>query len=192
MMIQYRRFRWPQDHDRLDEMDVSYTTHRVYAVEAMSLGFALVETVASPPVTKRYPVRWSELTECTVAFVAERDELLLGAMGMTYHEWNRRAVISHLYVDRAARSCGIGTQLLDIAKREAEMRRARCLWVETQNVNAAAIRFYQRNAFTLCGMDRALYDPREAPDETAVFFSSPLIDQDLTTEWRYSASDTEW
>lgn len=119
-MIQYRRLQWPEDRDRLDDMDVSYTTHRVYAVEAMSLGFALVETVASPPVTKRYPVRWSELTECTVAFVAERDELLLGAMGMTYHEWNRRAVIAHLYVDRAARSCGIGTQLLDAAKREAE------------------------------------------------------------------------
>jgi ribosomal protein S18 acetylase RimI-like enzyme len=190
MIIQYRHLGWPQDRDRLEEMDVSYTTHRVYAVEAMTLGFALVEAVASPPIMKRYRVRWSELATCTVAFVAERDALLLGAVGMTYEDWNRRAVISHLYVDRAARSCGIGTQLLETVKREAMLRGARCLWVETQNVNAAAIRFYQRNAFTLCGLDRTLYDPRDAPDETAVFFSSPLIDQDLSTGWRYS--EVEW
>jgi ribosomal protein S18 acetylase RimI-like enzyme len=192
MMIRYRRLQWPRDRHRLDEIDVSYTTHRVYAVETMPLGFALVEAAASPPLTKRYRVAWEELTACTVAFVAERDELLLGAMGMTYQEWNRRAVISHLYVDRAARSCGIGTQLLDAAKREAELLHARCLWVETQNVNAAAIRFYQRNAFTLCGMDRALYDPRDAPGEIAVFFSSPLIDQDGGAGWRLDPRDEEW
>lgn len=190
MTIRYRPLDLPRDRGRLEEMDLSYTTHRIYAVETMSLGFALVETVASPPVTKRYRVSWSELEAAPVAIVAEREELVLGVMALNYQEWNHRAVISHLYVDRAARSCGIGTHLVRLAKREAEMRQARCVWVETQNINAAAIRFYQRNGFSLCGLDRALYDPSEAPGESAVFFSFPLIDQDLGSHWRFTSPET--
>ena len=52
---------------------------------------------------------------------------------------------------------------------------ARCLWVETQNVNYPAIQFYRQVGFQLCGLDESLYDP-EGPgrNEIALFFAREL------------------
>ena len=48
---------------------------------------------------------------------------------------------------------------------------ARCLWLETQDVNYDAIQFYQRVGFQWRGLDRS-FDEHDgsATDETAVFF----------------------
>ena len=58
--------------------------------------------------------------------------------------------------------------------RRARLTPARCLWLETQDVNGPAIGFYLRQGFTLCGFDDTLYDPAVNPGETALFFSHPL------------------
>lgn len=52
---------------------------------------------------------------------------------------------------------------------------ARCLWLETSNVNEPAIQFYRREGFVLCGLDQSLYDPTsDAGGETALYFARPI------------------
>jgi ribosomal protein S18 acetylase RimI-like enzyme len=73
---------------------------------------------------------------------------------------------------------GIGTALLEALDRRARASGARCLWLETQNINYPAIQFYRRSGFRLCGLDDTLYDPERdpttGPDEVALFFTRPL------------------
>jgi ribosomal protein S18 acetylase RimI-like enzyme len=54
------------------------------------------------------------------------------------------------------------------------MEPARCLWLETQNVNGPAIALYLRQGFRLGGFDDTLYDPAVDPDEVALLFTHPL------------------
>ena len=173
-VIRYRPLEWPEDRAPLASLDTSFVTDVVYAVRVGPLSFTLAEQPVEPPLRKRYPVAWDELPAETQTVVAERDGRLLGVAALTVQRWNRRAVISHLYVDRGARRSGVGAGLLRELRRGAEALGARCLWVETQNVNAPAIRFYQRQGFACCGLDTTLYDPRRAPGEVAVFFALAL------------------
>jgi GNAT superfamily N-acetyltransferase len=85
--------------------------------------------------------------------------------------------VSHRYVERAERGHGVGTGLLRELRDRARALHARHLWVETQNVNAPAIRFYERCGWTLSGLDTSLYDPRDIMGETALFFTSPIADE---------------
>ena len=106
--------------------------------------------------------------------IAEREGRALGLLAVNRSAWNRRAIVAHLYVDRAARKGGIGTAFIEEARAIAEAWGARSLWVETQNVNPAGIDFYRRRGFTFCGADISLYDPNLAGDEVAVFFELRL------------------
>jgi ribosomal protein S18 acetylase RimI-like enzyme len=69
---------------------------------------------------------------------------------------------------------GVGGALLEAMRDHAHALGAPCLWVETQNVNAPAIRFYRRHGFACCGLDTTLYDPRQLRGETAVFLALAL------------------
>ena len=91
---------------------------------------------------------------------------------MTIEAWNRRAVLHHLYVAREARRIGLGQALVAAAIKTARDLKARCVWVETQTVNYAAVRFYRNMSFGWCGFDTSLYDPSDVGvDELALFFS---------------------
>jgi ribosomal protein S18 acetylase RimI-like enzyme len=70
---------------------------------------------------------------------------------------------------------GSGPALIADGVQMAQYWRARCLWLETQNVNYAAIQFYQQLGFQWCGLDTTLYDSQEsAAGEIALFFARPL------------------
>lgn len=100
---------------------------------------------------------------------------MVGFAATQYTGWNRRAVIWHLYVALDDRGRGVGTRLLSSVEAFARDAGARCLWLETQNVNHAAVRFYLRAGFTLCGLDMSLYDPQgPAGKEVALFFARPV------------------
>lgn len=173
-MIRCRPLDWPRDRAALAHLDASVTTDAVYDVAAGPLGFALAERRVDPPLRKCYDVPWDELPAARLAVVAERDGGVVGVAAAELTEWNRRMVISHLYVDRGARRRGVGAALVRAVRERAEPLGARCLWAETQNVNAPAIRFYRRQGFACCGLDTTLYDPRQADGEVAVFFALAL------------------
>lgn len=46
-----------------------------------------------------------------------------------------------------------------LAGHARQVTAARCLWLETQNVNYPAVQFYLRLGFELCGLDQTLYAP---------------------------------
>ena len=73
---------------------------------------------------------------------------------------------------------GCGRALIDaLAERARREPSARCLWLETQNVNYPAVQFYLRMGFRLCGLDETLYrpgDPYILPGEVALYFARDL------------------
>jgi ribosomal protein S18 acetylase RimI-like enzyme len=90
-------------------------------------------------------------------------------------QWNRRAVIWHLYVSPEWRGRGVGRALIDDIVVYARDNNARCLWLETNNLNYPGIQFYTRLGFRWCGLDETLYDPQgEASGEIALYFASSM------------------
>src|SRR5215216_72689 len=159
------------DRARIARLDTSFQTDRIYRVTAGPAGFRLDEEPADPPRTKTYAVALEDLGEGLV--VAEDDGGLVGFGEVVLEAWNRRATIVHLYVSPSSRGTGVGTALLEALDSHARAGGARCLWLETQNINYPAIQFYRRSGFRLCGLDDTLYDPEldptTGPDEVALF-----------------------
>jgi GNAT superfamily N-acetyltransferase len=80
-----------------------------------------------------------------------------------------------LYIESAYRGQGIGRALMDAMVTRAREWQTWCLWLETQDVNYAAIQFYQHAGFQWCGLDLSLDEPDDSPiKETAVFFMRVL------------------
>lgn len=174
-MRHVRPLDWPRDRAALARLDTGFTTDRIYDVTSGPLHFALAERPVDPAVHKRYAVDWDTLAATAhVVVAADADDAPVGLAAIVWHPWNRRAELAHLYVDARARGGGVGAALLREARRRSVDLGARCLWVETQQVNAPAIRFYLRHGFTCCGLDASLYDPRVAPGEVAVFLAAAL------------------
>lgn len=178
--IEVRALLWPSDLPQLERLDTGFSTDVVYQVKPAPHGFTLVEQSISPALQKQYHVAWDHLAASSASIVAVRDGVLLGVAAIEYVAWNRRAVLTHLYVDREARGRGIGRTLVQELQVLANAKHARCLWVETQNVNAAAIRFYESCGFVFSGLDTSLYDPQDNAGETALFFSLPNYPEGVT------------
>jgi ribosomal protein S18 acetylase RimI-like enzyme len=82
------------------------------------------------------------------------------------------AVLWDLRVRPDARRRGVGSALFRAAERWAAARGCARLTVETQNVNAAACRFYERQGCILAGADRFAYP--ELPGEIQLIWQKRL------------------
>jgi len=164
---------WAQDADGIRAIDTSFTTDRVYRFgrEKGGFGFAL-PLLTRVPLTKSYPLPQADPGEG--AFVAELDGEVTGFAQVEPPGWNGRASVTHLYVSAPWRGRGFGAALLDALAERARAAGARCLWIETQNVNYPAVQFYLAHGFRLCGLDESFYDPVELPGEIALFFAREL------------------
>ena len=146
-------------------------------MQRTGLSFALEEEAVDPPFRKTYtfPDLAAELEDMDQILVAQLGQELVGVAGVKYESWNRRMVVGHLYVAPQHRGRGIGQGLIEGAVDYAHKTEARCLWLETQNTNYPAIRFYCRAGFTLCGLDESLYDPLgPGRGEVGLFFARDL------------------
>lgn len=174
-MLTLRILRWPEEVTGLEALDTSFTTDRIYRVMRDGLSFILVEEEVSLPLRKEYG-SISGLAEegrsMEHAVVAEVAGVVVGVAATNYESWNRRLVVEHLYVAPAQRGSGVGRALIDYLDEIARTTGARCLWLETQNINYPAIQFYQRLGFRLCGLDESLYDPAGPGEgEIALYFT---------------------
>jgi GNAT superfamily N-acetyltransferase len=176
--MRIRSAQWPNDLAALAVLDTAFTTDRIYRVIHDGLCFTLAEEPVEPPLYKEYGSGLEcdeRLQELDYAAVAEESGALVGFAAAAYERWNRRVTVQHLYVAAGRRGRGIGRALLDGIDAYARSAGARCLWVETQNVNYPAIQFYQRMGFRLCGLDESLYDPAgPGGNEVALFFVREL------------------
>lgn len=176
-VIALRSLRWPDDRAALLALDTSFTTDRIFRLERTGNGVTLDEVAAVPPIHKSYSLAGiaDVLANHEWVQIAEHGQEIAGIASMTIDAWNRRAVLQHLYVTREARRAGVGNALVTAAIQTARAQNARCLWVETQTVNYAAVLFYRHMMFTWCGFDTSLYDPGDTgADEVALFFSREL------------------
>lgn len=177
-MLTIRPARWPQDADALSAVDTSFITDCIYRLVREELSFRLDEETTTSPVRKRYDFRPADPAERRAwdfTVVAEEEGEVTGFAAAQYETWNRRVVIRHLYVAPAFRRRGVGTALLDALNDFAVSVQARCLWLETQNVNFPAIQFYRISGFRFCGFDESLYPPESLEqEEVALFFVCPV------------------
>jgi ribosomal protein S18 acetylase RimI-like enzyme len=177
-MLTIRPAQWPQDEAALSALDTAFETDKIYRLVREELSFRLIEETVNPPLRKQYPFRPDDLNErrnWSYTAIAEEEGTLAGFTAAEYAAWNRRTIIWHLYVMPSYRGRGVGTRLLDALDAFAQSMGARCLWLETQNVNYPAVRFYQRAGFRCCGLDESLYDPTgPAKEEIALFFVRPV------------------
>jgi GNAT superfamily N-acetyltransferase len=83
------------------------------------------------------------------------------------------ALLWDIRVDPAHRGRGVGNALLAAAEAWAAPRGADWLEVETQNINAPACRFYERNGFVLRAADPFAYPG--LPNETQLLWYKRLV-----------------
>jgi ribosomal protein S18 acetylase RimI-like enzyme len=176
-VLALRSLRWPDDRRVICALDTSFTTARVYRVVAAGTAFTLQKTTVSPALHRVFDLTGEVdgMAALDHVLIAERDSRVAGVAALSHDVADRRALVRHLYVDRAYRRQGIGRALMEAMVARAEQWQVRCVWLETQDVNYAAIQFYQRARFQWCGLDLSL-DERNGSitDETAVFFMRPL------------------
>ncbi|WFE22839.1 GNAT family N-acetyltransferase [Solwaraspora sp. WMMD937] len=162
--------------DLLRRLDTGFTATAVLQVVGGADGFRLREVPVSPPVRKRY-----DLTEGVTeggrlwdlyALAIDGDQPA-GFMATTYQRWNGRQVVNELHVAPTYRRRGVARELIGIAQVTARENAAREIWLETQNVNVAAVRAYRRLGFALTGIDTTRYPPPYA-DEVALFMSAAV------------------
>jgi ribosomal protein S18 acetylase RimI-like enzyme len=177
-MITIRGIRWSEDVEVLSHLDTSFMTERIYRPVHDGLSFSLVEADVAPPLKKTYDFRPDDPAERAnwdYAVIAEKEYGMAGFAAAQFVAWNRRVVLWHLYVIPSCRRAGVGTCLLAALDTYARSVQARCLWLETQNVNYPAIQFYRRSGFMWCGFDESLYAPEDLTgEETALFFARPV------------------
>lgn len=165
------------DDERLDGFEASFTTGYVYRVEVDKMSVEIIEEKLAAPFYKTYTFDSikNDIAEADFAVVVEIEKAIAGFATVKYEAWNNRAVLSGIFVALEFRGKNIGQSLVEAAINYAKAKRARCLFVETQNVNYPAIQFYLKMNFEFCGFDRALYKPFEvSPDETAFYFCKNL------------------
>ena len=116
---------------------------------------------AMPPFQKRYPPEQFDVATYIdnpdkAIFIAYADQQAAGQVRLCTY-WNRYAYIEDIAVDPGFRKRGIGERLMRAAIDWARSKRLPGVMLETQNINTAACRLYQRCGFTLGGFDRYLY-----------------------------------
>jgi GNAT superfamily N-acetyltransferase len=173
-------------------ISIAFTVDRILALalaDAGLGGLSLTETPVAEPYVKDYdvadgagPARWARdfdvsnwgmlgaysggarVGGAVLAFRTPELYLLAGRTDV--------AMLWDLRVAPARRGAGVGSALFRAAEVWAGERGCGWLKIETQNVNAAACRFYRTMGCALGGIDRFAYP--ELPDEVRLLWWKPL------------------
>lgn len=175
--MRLRQISEPPDREILSGFDASFSTERIYHLSLDGLNVEISDIELSAALKKTFT---TEDIEASIAgadrtIFAEIDGRIAGFAALKYEIWNQRASLLGIYVAPADKGSGIGTALIREAIGYAETAGARCLWIETQNINYPAISFYLQLGFHFCGFDTSLYDPAMTlSDEIAFYFRFDL------------------
>ncbi|HEX8235929.1 MAG TPA: GNAT family N-acetyltransferase [Abditibacteriaceae bacterium] len=163
---------WHTDREQLSNFDASFSTEFVYRVVLNGISAEILEEKLDAPLQKIFPLDVeSDISGANFSVVAEINRVIVGFATAKYENWNKRVVLTGVYVLPNSKSKGIGKALMDAVLDYAKTTPARCLWLETQNVNSPAIAFYTKLGFQFCGFDTTLYDDTETSlNEVAFYF----------------------
>jgi len=152
-------------------------------------GLSLTKTAVANPYVKDYdarrgaePVCWPERFDTSNwgLIRGRRDGRMVGGAVVAFNTLGVRmlggrddiAVLWDIRVSPEERGAGLGSALFQAAAAWAVARGCRWLKVETQNVNVAACRFYQKMGCTLGAIDRFAYP--DLPDEVQLLWWKAL------------------
>lgn len=163
---------WHTDREPLSNFDASFSAECIYRVTLDGISVKIVEEKLDTPLRKLYPLDVdSDIREASFSAVAEINGAIAGLATAKYENWNKRVTLTGVYVLPGNRNTGVGRALVDAVLEYTKTTPARCLWLETQNVNFPAIQFYTKLGFQFCGFDTTLYDSTDAsPSEVAFYF----------------------
>ena len=152
-------------------------------------GFSLTDTAVADPYVKNYdalegaaPVHWPERFDTSNwgLICGRRDGSMVGGAVIAFSTPGVRmlggrddiAVLWDIRVSPDERGTGVGSALFRAAADWAAARGCEWLKIETQNVNTAACRFYQKIGCTLGAIDRFAYP--ELPGEVQLLWWKAL------------------
>jgi len=155
-----------EDIGRVSDIDGSFV---VDSILVLSMTDQHINYTITPvdPYTKNYNDHDSEEEEEVdeMAYIDHPDQIMylailgeqvVGHITLSRH-WNHYAYIDDIRVDKSIRHRGIGSALIEAAKRWALEGGMPGIMLETQNNNVKACQFYEKCGFTLGGFDRYLY-----------------------------------
>ena len=166
------------------QVSISFTVEKVFAIAAGSL----VERPTSAPYLKDYdqiehPSTWPErfdVSQWGVIAARMAGQRIGGTVvacdtpGLAMLEGRQHcAVLWDIRVSPDWRGHGVGAALFRAAESWAVARGCRELYVETQNTNVPACRFYERQGCTLRAIKRGAY--ANLPHEIQLIWSKPLV-----------------
>lgn len=155
-----RNISWRTDGKQLSNFDASFSTENIYRVVLNGISIEILKEKLEFPLRKTYPLDdvESDINEADFSVVAEINEVIVGFATAKYESWNKRVVLTGIYVLPDNKNYGIGKSLVNAVLGYTKTTPARCLWLETQNINFPAIQFYTKLGFEFCGFDTTLYD----------------------------------
>ena len=173
--VKIRRARLPEDEPGIAAIDTGFTTDSLFEMDSRPRAIRL-KRKRIPPRVKRFLIYdlgedWREWDE---AHVATDEDRIVGFAASSYQFWNRRVVIWHLYVDPPFRRKGIGETLLAKVFERAERKKALAVFLETSNLNAPGIAWYEKHGFSLGGVDTTLYSGAKDASEFGIFLIKRL------------------
>lgn len=173
----------------LARVPIAFTVDRVLDVEERDGAFVLTERILDAPWVKDYDAipgegpaalsarfdvsRWGLIVArvhgrlvggAVIAFDTPGVDALRGRRDL--------AALWDLRVSPEVRGRGVGTALFRAAEAWAAAKGCTAFEVETQNINAAACRFYTRMGCALVSIDRHAYPP--LPNEIQLIWRKPL------------------
>jgi ribosomal protein S18 acetylase RimI-like enzyme len=175
MALTIREMNPAADRRGVAAIDTSFETRVIFDVQLAPRRIELVERSLATPRVKRYPIEdaFAAWSTWDTAFVAD-DQGIVGFAAVEHEAWHARLVLWHLYVSPQRRRCGIGRALIERVETHGRSLGAHHVWLETTNVNVPGITAYERLGYSLCGLDRTVYDTLPYADETALYLAKSL------------------
>jgi len=153
---------YQKDYANGKKVVYKYKSERYYEtdIERKDNGWnlSLNERSFVDPFEKNYEEEIFEpYKEGSEVYLAELNDEEAGIMVIQKMEWNNTLLIHDLYVDDQFKKNGIGSILIEIAKKRATNLGVRAIYLETQTSNYPAIQFYLKNDFELIGCNSISY-----------------------------------
>jgi ribosomal protein S18 acetylase RimI-like enzyme len=161
------------DAEAVMRLDASFRTQRVFQVHRTGEIISLSSVPIDNPIEKCFPLQLDQ-DPWQCGWVAVENKSVVGFIATALHEWNRRLIIWHFYVERSCRKRGFGRLLLEHATDSGVDAGAITAWAETSNLNYPGVQPYRRLGFTIVGFDLTLYRGTPSRDEFAVFLGRPI------------------
>lgn len=158
----------PKDKWKGTPILLKYTTNEYYDLETIEndecFEVKMIKKKFNNPVTHSpeeydfpdslYQDHWEKAE--AFGIVGENNELL-ACIEICPEEWSNRLMITELWVKDELQRKGIGTALMNLAKKQAKIQKRRAIILETQSCNVRAIDFYRKQGFQLIGYDSCCY-----------------------------------